>query len=253
MVNYWKLVNEVIEKSDVLLEVLDSRLPDMTRNSEVEKKVAGAGKKLILVLNKADLIGQHLAEKEKKLLGPSYPVVFVSSKEHHGTKLLREKIHIVVGKKEDIVVGVLGYPNVGKSSIINVLKGRKAASTSPLAGHTRAIQNIRITSRILMLDTPGVIPFVEKDETKHVLIGTKMFSEVKNPDIYAGEIISLCNKINEQIIPSFYNVPFVTDAYAELEKIAEKMNFRLKGGDFDLDKTARMVIRDWQTGRIKLY
>lgn len=253
MVSFWKLVNEVIEESDVLLEVLDSRLPDMTRNIEVEKKVINAGKKLILVLNKADLIGQELAEKEKKRFSQSFPVVFVSTKEHHGTKLLREKIHGVAGKKEQVVVGVLGYPNVGKSSIINVLKGRKAASTSPLAGHTKALQKIRVTKRILMFDTPGVLPFEERDETKHVLIGTKMFSDIKNPDIYACEIISLCNKINENIIPSFYHVPFVSDAFDLLEKIAEKMNFLLKGGNVDSDKTARSIIKDWQTGKIKLY
>ncbi len=253
MVSYWKLVNDVIEKSDVLLEILDSRLPDMTRNLEVEKKAAQAGKKLILVLNKADLIGQELAEKEKKRFSLLYPVVFVSTKEHQGTKLLREKIHGVAGKKEQVVVGVLGYPNVGKSSIINVLKGRKAASTSPLAGHTRALQKIRVTKRILMFDTPGVIPFEEKDETKHVLIGTKMFSDIENPDIYACEIITLCSTINKDIIPSFYRVPFVADAFAVLEKIAEKMNFRLKGGAFDIDKTARRIICDWQTGQIKLF
>ena len=92
MVNFWKIVNDVIDKSDILLEVLDSRLPDMTRNAEVEGKVKRAGKKLVLVLNKADLIGQRTAEKEKRKFTKEYPVVFVSTREHQGTKLLREAI-----------------------------------------------------------------------------------------------------------------------------------------------------------------
>jgi len=248
MPNFWKIVNDVIQESDVLLEVLDSRLAAMTRNAEVEKKVEKAGKKLILVLNKADLIGQKHAEQLKKELKEEYPVVFVSSTEHHGTKLLREKI-LSVGSKEEIIVGVLGYPNTGKSSVINVLKGRKAASTSTLSGHTRAVQKIRITNRIMMLDTPGVLPFTEKDETKHVLIGTTM--SVKDPEIFACEIIKHCDAIDKKIITDFYGV-CGKDAYETIEAIAQKRNLLLKKGELDLNRAARMIIRDWQTGKIKL-
>ena len=79
MTNFWRIVNDVIQQSDVLLEILDSRVPDMTRNIEVEQKVKYAGKKLILVLNKSDLIGQQIAEKEKKQLSkecPDFHIVF---------------------------------------------------------------------------------------------------------------------------------------------------------------------------------
>jgi hypothetical protein len=248
MPNFWKIVNNVIEESDVLLEVLDARLPHMTRNSEVEKKVERAGKKLILVLNKADLIGQKHAEQLKKELKEEYPVVFVSSVEHHGTKLLREKI-LAVGSREEIIVGVLGYPNTGKSSVINVLKGRKAASTSPLSGHTRAMQKIKVTNRIVMLDTPGVLPFTEKDDTKHVLIGTT--TDVKDPDMFACEIIKHCDSIDEKIITDFYGIRG-KDAYETIEAIAQKRNMLLKKGELDINRAARMIMRDWQTGKIKL-
>ncbi|PIN78790.1 GTPase [Candidatus Woesearchaeota archaeon CG10_big_fil_rev_8_21_14_0_10_34_8] len=245
MPNFWRIVNAVIDKSDVLLEILDARLPYLTRNKEVEEKVGMTGKKLILVLNKADLIDQKTAEKYKKELSKEYPVVFVSSTEHHGTKMLREKI-LIACKKESIVVGVLGYPNTGKSSVINVLKGRKSASTSSQSGHTRGLQKIRITNRILMLDSPGVLPFTEKDETKHVLIGTT--TNVKDPDVYACEII----KIYPYVIAKHYDVESYSDEYDLLEKIAEKRNMKIKGGEVDVDRAARMVIRDWQTGKIKL-
>ncbi len=252
MANFWKIVNEVIQNSDVLLEVLDARLPDMTRNPEVEAKVKNAGKKLILVLNKADLIGQTIAEKEKTRLNKEYNVVFVSTKEHHGTKLLREAI-LAAGNKQEVLVGVLGYPNTGKSSVINVLKGRKAASTSSHAGHTRAIQKIRVTNRIIMLDTPGVIPFEEKDESKHVLIGTIMFSQVRSPDVHAIEIIKLCNNINECIISKFYGIAAENEPEIMLEKIAEKRNMKVKGGIMDTERAARIVIQDWQAGKIRLW
>ncbi|MBI5002313.1 50S ribosome-binding GTPase [Candidatus Woesearchaeota archaeon] len=251
MVNFWSIVNDVIDKSDILLEVLDSRLPDMTRNAEVEGKVKRAGKKLILVLNKADLIGQRTAEKEKRKFTKEYPVVFVSTREHQGTKLLREAI-LKNTDKQEITVGVLGYPNTGKSSIINVLKGRKAASTSPQSGHTRSLQRIRVTNRIMMLDTPGVVPFEEKDEVKHVLIGSVMYSDTEHPDLAACEIIKHCNQIDEQIILLHFGVSAAPDEYALLETIAKKRNIMAKGGVFDVERAARLVIQDWQMGKIKL-
>ncbi len=251
MTNFWKIVNAVIQQSDVLLEILDSRLPDMTRNPEVEEKVKSAGKKLILVLNKEDLIGQAVSEKEKKRLSREYPTVFVSTKEHHGTKLLRDAI-LKHANKEKVIVGVLGYPNTGKSSIINVLKGKHAAATSSQAGHTRSVQMIRITNRIMMLDTPGVIPFEEKDDVKHVLIGSLMFSEVDNPDVAACEIIKHCNTISEDIIPDFYNVEVSVDPYEQMEAIAKKRNLVAKGGIPDIGRAARLIIKDWQTGKMTL-
>lgn len=251
MANFWKIVNNVIEKSDVLLEVLDSRVHGLTRNKEVEDKVKRAGKQLILVLNKADLISKDVAESEKKRLSKEYPVVFVSAKEHHGTKLLREAI-LSRTDKHEVIVGVLGYPNTGKSSVINVLKGRKAASTSSHAGQTRALQKIRVTNRIMMLDTPGVVPFLEKDEAKHVLLGAIMFSEAENPELAACEIIKHCNEINKKIIPAYYHVEETDDAYAMIEKIAQKRNVLAKGGVLDIERTARLIIQDWQTGKIKL-
>jgi ribosome biogenesis GTPase A len=251
MPNFWRVVNAVIERSDVLLEIVDARLPNLTRHAEVEDKVGRSRKKLILVINKVDLIGQRQAEKIKKRLGKEYPVVFVSSIEHQGTKKLRDIIH-AVANKEQIIVGVLGYPNVGKSSIINVLKGRKSASTSSQSGHTRGLQKIRITKRIMMLDTPGVLPFSEKDTTKHVLIGTTMFSHVKDPDIHACGIIDICHKIDGNIIPHFYDIKPGADAYETIEAIAKRRNMKMKGNKYDIDRAARLVIKDWQIGKIKL-
>lgn len=252
MANFWFIVNKVIQQSDIILEVLDSRLPELTRNPEVEEKVNAAGKKLILVLNKCDLIGQETAEKEKRRLAKEqYPVIFISTKLHQGTRLLREAI-LMKEEKQEITVGVLGYPNTGKSSLINVLKGRKAASTSAHAGHTRSLQKVRVTNRIMMLDSPGVIPFEEKDEVKHVLIGAKMFSDIKNPDISACELITYLNMNFPQLLSRFYTIPGSDDAFTMLEQIAEKRNLKSRGDIYDTDKAARLVLQDWQLGKIVL-
>src|SRR3989338_6163525 len=111
---------------------------------------------------------------------------------------------------------------------------------------------IRATNRIMMLDSPGVVPFIEKDDVKHVLIGSLMFSEVKNPDLAACGIIAHCNSISEKIIPQFYGVVFCSEPYDQVEAIAKKRNLVEKGGVLDTVRAARVVIQDWQTGKIHL-
>lgn len=76
-------------------------------------------------------------------------------------------------KGRDILVGTLGYPNVGKSSVINGVTGRHRASTSPISGHTKGVQHVDAGSRIMFMDTPGVIPFDENDEYVQGLLGIK--------------------------------------------------------------------------------
>jgi hypothetical protein len=158
MVNFWVSVNKVIEKADILLLVLDARFVEESRNSEIEKKV---GKKpLIYVITKCDLVDKKIVEKYKNKLKQC---IFVSSTEYHGIKMLKEKLLIEAKRdfkdKERVYVGVLGYPNVGKSSLINAINGRSAASTSITSGHTKGAQMIR-SGKIMFLDTPGVIPYM---------------------------------------------------------------------------------------------
>ena len=164
---FWNIVNEVIYNSDVVLEVLDARLIDDTRNVDIENKIKQLNKKLIHVVNKIDLVDiETIKEKLKELTNP----VFISSIQRLGTTILKRKI-LQIGKKDKIVVGVVGYPNTGKSSVINILCGRKKARTSSTSGTTRGIQKIRSSDRLMFLDTPGVIPFEDKDVVKHALIG----------------------------------------------------------------------------------
>ncbi len=244
--DFWKIVNNVIKDADILLLVLDARLPELTRNKEIENKVKDANKKLIYVLNKCDLIDQKLAEKYKKIYKPS---VFVSSTEHLGTTKLRQLI-LMTGKrekKEKVVVGALGYPNTGKSSVINALKGKGGAKTSSISGYTKGVQIIKVDNRIRLLDTPGVIPFREEDKLKHVLIGTINFDKIKDPDLFAMELI----KLYPDIIKGYYEVD-AKDEYEVLEAIAKKLNKLKKGGKLDLELTGRLVLKDWQQGKIKL-
>ena len=242
--NFWNAVNKVLYDSDLILEVLDSRVIDLTRNVELEAKAKKLEKPLIYVLNKCDLVDIKYLEKKKKILKHA---VFVSSKLMYGTTILREKIH-AVGKKDKVKVGVVGYPNTGKSSVINALAGRASAKASSQSGYTRGYQFVKAGNRILLLDTPGVIPFKENDEVKHALIGSKSSNQIKEPDLVVLELI----KELDGRVESYYGVEVQKDEYDTIELIGKKLGRLSKGGKIDIDSTSRMIIKDWQTGKINL-
>src|SRR3989338_7985505 len=164
---YWDIVNDVIRETDIVLEVLDARLVDETRNKEIEDKLKKLNKPLIYVINKCDLVDKQEAERQKKRLRPS---VFISATNKLGTTMLLHEIlrqaRNVGARTDRILVGVLGYPNTGKSSVINALAGRASAKTSPLSGFTKAMQLIKLTKNIYLMDTPGVLPYKESDKIK---------------------------------------------------------------------------------------
>ena len=126
MAGFMKQISELIQQSDIILEILDARFPDKTRNKEIEDRIFAKGKKLIIVLNKMDLVGKNKIEEEKnKLIKEKHlRVVFVSAKEKNGVRLLKRELSIARGNKKTSVIGLLGYPNSGKSTIINSLSGK---------------------------------------------------------------------------------------------------------------------------------
>src|SRR3989344_8471730 len=139
MPSFWRHVNKVLVNSDIIIEVLDARMIEETRNMEIEEKIERLGKKILYVITKCDLADIKKLEEERKRLRPS---VFISSTEKLGTTILKKKI-LELCHGERVVVGVVGYPNVGKSSLINALSGRGSARTSAQSGFTKGLQKIR--------------------------------------------------------------------------------------------------------------
>lgn len=240
MTNYWKVVNYVIRRSDILLLIMDARFLELTRHPEIEMKIKG--KPLLYVLNKCDLVPKKDLFEAKRKLPNS---VFISARDHLGTQILRQKIKdIAKGKK--VTVGVLGYPNTGKSSVINALKGRKSAGTSPHAGYTKGKQLVKISPTIFLLDTPGVLPYKERDEEKLALIGAKDYRKVKDPDLLALILI----KEKRELVCNHYQVSIDGTEEDILDAIAIKYKKIKKGGLPDLLATGCMILKDWQEGRL---
>lgn len=249
MANFWKMVNKVIRESDVLLLLLDPRFTEETRNQEIEDKIHKLDKPLIYVVTKCDIVGKEQAELQARKFKPA---VFVSSKEHFGTTLLRNAIFreakIAKIPFPCLKVGVLGYPNVGKSSLINSMVGRGSAPTSSTSGFTKGVQKIRSDKRIMFIDTPGVLPYLEKDEEVHTCIGTIDFNKSKDPDL---AVLSLMEKF-PKVIESYYDIKVNEDHEETLEEIAIKRNMIKKGNKPDVVRMARLILKAWQTGKIKL-
>ncbi len=254
MANYRKMANDVIKKSDILLEVVDARFSDETRNSEVERDIAHLKKPFIIVLNKCDLVSKETLEKTKSRLSKIAPTVFVSSKYRFGTTILRHKILETANiKGRDVLVGSIGYPNTGKSSVINAVSGRHKASTSPISGHTKGVQLVNAGSRIKFIDTPGVIPFGENDEYIQGILAVKDATHLQDPIGVALTIIEKICTENKTALESFYHVTIEQqDSYNVLELIGRQSNFLKKKAEVDETRTAIKIINDWQKGLLMI-
>jgi len=253
-IEYPKLVLDLITDADIILEVLDSRFIEKMRNEEFEKFVTKSGKKIIYVFNKVDLadITQILKTVEISSLKPH---VFVSCRVRRGIGELRKKIKIESKKLQldrDTKVGVIGYPNTGKSSVINMLIGKSSAATASQAGWTKGIQKLRLSESILLLDTPGVIPEkhygFEKDQIfRQAEIGVRDYHRVKEPEMIIHQLM----KKYPGAFEKFYNLDVKGDSELLIEELGKKHHLFIKGGEVDIDKTARKILKDWQEGRIK--
>jgi len=253
-----KLAKDVIRISDIILEVLDARYIDKTRNFEMEELVKKEGKILIYIINKSDLIEKEDAVKYLSKIN-LFPYILYSCKSPIGRKQLRNLIKITV-KREKFAqkhtkahIGVIGYPNTGKSSLINTLVGGGRAVAAPESGFTRGIHKIKFNKDILILDTPGVFRERENPESRsedlkrQAEIGVRNASSVKSPEFIIHKLLVE----NPSLIESYYNIEANGDIEILLEVLGKRKGFILKGNKADVDKTARYILKDWQEGKIR--
>ncbi|MGV8142273.1 MAG: GTPase [Candidatus Pacearchaeota archaeon] len=152
----------------------------------------------------------------------------------------------------EVHVGIIGYPNVGKSSIINMLTGRGAARTSPRAGFTRGIQKVKLSDGLLLLDTPGVMSDEDAAESqakhlkKHAIIGVRTYDSTRHPEFIIAEIM----QEHPGLFEEHYDIDAEGDSEILLETLGRKRNLLLKGGAIDIDRAARVALKEWQAGAV---
>lgn len=267
-VKYPEVAKNIVDTSDIILEVLDARFTEETRNPELEEEIKKQNKRIIYVLNKADLIRNS---KLNEIKGTLFPYAIVSCKKRSGIKNLRDLIKrisktiekremreirkdkVILGEDKRIKVGVIGYPNAGKSSLINLLARKSAAGIGAEAGFTRNIQKIRLTEDIILMDSPGVIPESDYSMTnrekisKHSLLGGKSYTQIKEPDMVISNIL----KKYPQVLQEFYKIK-IDNSDELIEEVGKQKGFLKKGGKVNEDATAREILRAWQMGEIKV-
>uniref|UniRef100_A0A8C5LWJ9 Nucleolar GTP-binding protein 2 n=1 Tax=Leptobrachium leishanense TaxID=445787 RepID=A0A8C5LWJ9_9ANUR len=215
----WGELYKVIDSSDVIVQVLDARDPMGTRSPHIETyiKKEKQWKHLLFVLNKCDLV-------------PTWATLH--------------------SDKKQICVGFIGYPNVGKSSVINTLRSKKVCNVAPIAGETKVWQYITLMRRIFLIDCPGVVYPSGDSETDVVLKGVVQVEKIKNPEDHISTVL-------ERAKPEYISKTYRIESWENAEDFLEKLAFRtgklLKGGEPDCQTVSKMVLNDWQRGRIPYF
>jgi hypothetical protein len=233
-------VKKVVKIADIILEIADARFIDLTRNRQLEREMSSLGKKIIIVANKSDLV-------QKRRYDSEFPLVWVSTRKHLGVRKLRGAIGMAAGNKR-VNVAVVGYPNTGKSSIINMLSGRKVARSSISAGYTKGEQIVRISENIYLIDLPGIIPFDEVDQADLALIAAKSPWQIKNVEKAAEKLIAALQKNG---VRELMGIDIGGKEPNEvIEELAiEKKKLR-KGGIADIDSMSKILLLQWQKGKL---
>jgi hypothetical protein len=232
-------VRRVIDKSDIVLEVVDARQINGTRSKDIENAVAKAGKKLVIVVNKSDLARPEEMPENAVLL---------CARDKKGSSRLRRLINMLAKqlKLESVRVGVVGYANTGKSSVINALGGSAPTSSTP--GFTKGEHWARISKNILLLDSPGLIPYREEGELELALKAAYEVKRMKDPIAAAEELIRW---LGPDRVARAYEMEQFKEPDEQLSGLARKWLMLLKGGELDLDRASRRLLKDWQRGILR--
>ncbi|XP_035207358.1 nucleolar GTP-binding protein 2-like [Stegodyphus dumicola] len=253
----WNELYKVIDSSDVVIQVLDARDPMGTRSKHIENflRKEKPHKHLVFVLNKCDLVPTWVAQRWVTILSAEYPTMaFHASITNPFGKgalinLLRQfgKLH---EDKKQISVGFIGYPNVGKSSIINTLRSKKVCNVAPIAGETKVWQYITLMRRIYLIDCPGVVYPTGDTDTEIVLKGVVRVENIQTPEDHIPEVLE---RVKKEYLQKTYKVESWTDPVDFLEQYARRSGKLLKGGEPDISTVAKMILNDFQRGKLPYF
>ncbi|KAI0033609.1 P-loop containing nucleoside triphosphate hydrolase protein [Vararia minispora EC-137] len=262
--HYVRALHKVVEESDVVLLVLDARDPEGCRSRLVEEEVQrreSEGKKLVFILNKIDLVPRANAEAWLKHLRHTAPTLpFRSASAHQRTNLSSNSapalLRLLKAYKphaaQSIAVGVVGYPNVGKSSLINTLKRAKVCAVAAQPGHTKELQTVQLERGLKIVDSPGVIFDEPETGGPDRQIGVLLRNVVKVEDVEdpIGVVEQILTRTDKEKIMKIYNLPEFTST---LEFLTMQALSTGKLSKAYVLTAARVVLGDWNHQKIPFY
>lgn len=257
-----RMLEENLKLIDAVIELVDARAPQASRNPDFDALFAG--KSRVLLLNKSDLADPATNKRwigYYKRQGIEAAEV-VSSAQNAKTTAIRliekataerVKRYEEKGVKKTVRVLIAGIPNVGKSTLINHIAGEKRAQTGDKPGVTKGKQWVKITPHLELLDSPGLLWPKLGDETlaEHLAFLGSINDEILNIETLSGHLLSTLRVLcPDALFERYKKLDADTPDDALLEGVAKSRGFILKGGIYDAERAARIVLDEFRAGKI---
>ena len=252
-------ISEKLDLIDVVFEVIDARIPYSSKNKDIDKMIKN--KKRVLIMTKIDMCDiintnkwiKYYEEKGIKVI----PVDLINKKNISEIFKVTEEVNKELNdkrkekglKERKVRILILGIPNVGKSTLINTLVGKKATNVGNRPGITRHLEWIRINKDIELLDTPGILwPKLDDDAIAHNLAAmTAIKEEILDTEDIAIYIINTMLKLYKDNIVNRYNLTSYNDVVEVLDMIGKKIG-AVRNNETDYEKVYSIILRDLREG-----
>lgn len=259
-----RMMEENISLVDIVIELLDARLPFSSKNPEIDN--LARNKKRIVILNKVDLADEKKTKEWRAYFeDKGFKVIEVNSITGKGIKDITEVSKELMAEKLERLrlrgrlftptrAMIVGIPNVGKSTLINKFVGKALAKTGDKAGVTRGKQWVRVKRDFELLDTPGILwPKFEDQRVGERLAFTGAINEdILDSETLACKLIDYLRKLYPNALAERYKVTYDENTKSEevLNQIAVNRGFKLKGNELDLKRAADILIDEFRAAKL---
>lgn len=263
-----RMMQENMKLVDVVIELVDARIPLSSKNPDID--ALASGKSRVLLLNKYDMADPKYNELWKSYFEKKgFYAALINSKDGQGVKQIKDIVYKACEAKTErdrrrgilnrpVRAMVVGIPNVGKSTFINSFVGRATAKTGNKPGVTKGKQWIRLSSKIELLDTPGILwpKFEDPNAGMRLAFIGSINDDIIQTTELSLELILFLDRHYPDSIKNRYgidvpgNLNELRDCVPVLERIAIKRSCLMKGGEPDIDRAAGILLDDFRNARL---